>query len=265
MTSPRWPGSLPRALPQIVGNVAGAFWHDFVDVLVVPAAPIVIVGLISVAVGVVRRRQMSPETRRGSLAALFIYGGLTFVATSLLFPVATMWGTFEHASGPLLVGLTVAAVIGGDAFVAWLVRRRDWQRQNAWMAPAALLAVTVPLTLFTLGSAARQASAEQRTFATLAASLPTALTAAGVGPTAPIISDRPVWLSDALGRSTLALSDEPVDVLLQLATRFDATAVVVVEGRGSYPQSLRADTSGCFTEVPVSGASVFAIDAGCVR
>ena len=73
--------------------------------------------------------------RRGSLAALLISGALTFVVTSVAFPVATLWGTFEHASGPLLVGLTVAALIGGDAFVAWLVKRRDWQRQNAWLAP----------------------------------------------------------------------------------------------------------------------------------
>ena len=63
----------------------------------------------------------------------------------VVFPVATLWGTFLHASGPLLVGLTVCAVLGGDAAVARIRTARHWSRENAWMAPAALMAIAVPL------------------------------------------------------------------------------------------------------------------------
>ena len=50
----------------------------------------------------------SPALRRPTaLQALLLSGALTFLATALLFPVATLWGTFLHASGPLLVGLAV--------------------------------------------------------------------------------------------------------------------------------------------------------------
>ena len=46
--------------------------------------------------------------RPTALVVLLVSGLLTFLATALLFPVATLWGTFLHASGPLLVGLIVA-------------------------------------------------------------------------------------------------------------------------------------------------------------
>ena len=57
------------------------------------------------------RSQGSGAVRGTALGALVLSGLLTFVATSLLFPVATLWGTFQHASGPLLVGLIVLGAI----------------------------------------------------------------------------------------------------------------------------------------------------------
>jgi hypothetical protein len=229
---PTLTGFLDQGLPVIVSNVAAAFWHDVVDVLLVPAAPVVMVGLIAIAIAVWRRSRLPAALWTSALMVLLASGALTFVATSILFPVATQWGTFEHAAGPLLVGLTVAAVLGGDALVAWLVRRRHWQRENGWMAPAALIALTLPLALFQMSSAAREAQADHRTIATLAENLPATLAAAGVSQASPIITDRPIWLSDALNRPTLALSDEPVATLLAIARRFGADAVVVVEERG---------------------------------
>jgi len=262
---PTLSGFLDQGLPSIVGNVAAAFWHDFVDVMLVPAAPVVLFGIITIVFAIWRRRQLPAATWTSPLALLLASGALTFLATSLLFPVATQWGTFEHAAGPLLVGLIVASVLGGDAFVAWLVRRRHWQRENGWMAPAALIALTLPLALLQWSSAAREAQSDHRTIARLADSLPAELAAAGVDSSAPIITDRPIWLSDATGRPTLALSDEPVDTLLALASRFGAGAVVVVEQRGDYPQILQTSGSTCFKPLSAAGAAVFAIDGGCLR
>jgi 4-amino-4-deoxy-L-arabinose transferase-like glycosyltransferase len=266
---PSLDGFLGQGIPQMLVNVGFAFWHNFVDVLLVPAAPVVAVGLIAIGAAIWQRRQLPGAVRVGTLAVLLVSGALTYVATGVLFPVATLWGTFEHASGPLLVGLIVAAVLGGDAFVAWLVQRRDWERQNGWMAPAALIALTVPLALFQMSSAAREARVDQGTMAQLAGEVPAALNAAGVDEQAPIMTDRPIWLSDALGRSTLALSDEPVETVLEVARRFGAGAVVVVEGRGDYPAALVNGQSSCFQPLTSTNsegtATVFVINQECVR
>ncbi len=65
----------------------------------------------------------SPALRRPTaLVAVLICSALTFVSTVLLFPVATLWGTFMHSSGPLLVGLGVVAALGGDALLARSLR-----------------------------------------------------------------------------------------------------------------------------------------------
>ena len=267
LDQPTLEGFLAQGVGQIAANVGLASWHNFVDVLLVPVTAITAFGFIAVAIGVARQRALPDVARRGSLAALLISGALTFVLTSVAFPVATLWGTFEHASGPLLVGLTVAALIGGDAFVAWLVKRRDWQRQNAWLAPTALLALTVPIALFQLVAASRQAAADERTVAAISASVPSALAAAGVDAGAPVITDRPIWLSDALRRSTLALPAEPASTVLELAKRFGAQSVVVVEGRGTYPAALHAQPD-CFTALDstaADGASVFVITRECMR
>ncbi|HEY7598872.1 MAG TPA: hypothetical protein VH741_03010, partial [Candidatus Limnocylindrales bacterium] len=66
----------------------------------------------------------------------------------------------------------------------------------------------------------------------------------------------------------IALPAEPLDSLLALAARFDASVVVISEPRGDYPALLRtAAARGCFTErMPAGtpeGAAIFAIAEGC--
>ncbi len=264
---PTLDGFLAQGAGQMVANIAIAFWHDFVDVLLVPVTAVTVVGLIAVTVGLARRHSQPAYVRRGALAALLVSGALTFVVSSVAFPVATLWGTFDHASGPLLMGLVVAAVVGADAFVAWLVKRRDWQRQNAWLAPAALIALTVPIALFQLVVASRQAAGDERTMAAVAASVPGALYGSGVGATSPVITDRPIWLADALQRPTLALPAEPASSVLELARRFGAQSVVVIDGRGDYPEAIAAQPN-CFTAIDpamTGGATVFAIRPECTR
>jgi hypothetical protein len=252
---------LGQGLPGIIGNIATAAWHDVVDVLLVPAAPVVLIGAAALALWLVRRHGPG-----GPLAALLISGGLTLVATTVVFPVATLWGTFEHASGPLLVGLCVAAVLAGDSFVAWIGAHRGWQRNNAWMAALALVALTVPLSALQLVGASAQASDEALTVATVSGDLTDALAAAAVPPTTPIITNRPIWLSQATQRAALALPRESEQSILSLASTFGARAIVVFSDD---PALFRIDpsTAACFTEVSFQRADlarVYAIDTRCV-
>jgi len=83
-----------------------------------------------------------------------------------------------------------------------------------------------------------------------------------------LITDRPIWLSDALGSATLALPDEPVSAVLGLARTFGAQAVVLLEGRGRYPAELTGAGAQCFAPLAAEatgGAAVFVIDRECVR
>ncbi len=69
-------------------------------------------------------------------------------------------------------------------------------------------------------------------------------------------------------RPTLALPDEPVEVLLDLARNFEAQAVVLVEGRGRYPHDLATAQDSCFKPLAsaiTGGATVYLIDRECVR
>ncbi|MDQ3937893.1 MAG: glycosyltransferase family 39 protein, partial [Chloroflexota bacterium] len=132
---------LAQGAGTIAANIGVALWHGLFDVVLLWAAPVGIVGL---ATGIVLLRR--GELRTSGLGALLISGLLTYLITSLVLPVATRWGTFQHAAGPLLVGLTVAAVLGTDRLLAELRRRRRWPRSNAWLGPLALAAMTVPLS-----------------------------------------------------------------------------------------------------------------------
>jgi hypothetical protein len=148
-------------------------------------------------------------------------------------------------------------------------RRRGWQRANAWLAPLALALVAAPLSvlqLALLAGAAEVTATRYDVLATIVMAQPEAIDGAPV-----IISDHPIWLSEATGLSTLALPAEPTDVVLRLAHDQHATLIVVAEGRGSYPAAFRTGAlAGCFVERAVSaaapvGSAVFAIEPGCVR
>ena len=58
---------------------------------------------------------------------------MTFLFTSLVFPVATTWGTFLHAAGPVHVLLIVSALLALDAGIVRLGARLGWTRPVAWL------------------------------------------------------------------------------------------------------------------------------------
>ena len=100
--------------------------------------------------------------------------------------------------------------------------------------------------------------------------LPARLSAAGLDATSPIITDRPIWLSDAIGRPTLALPDEPVETMTRLAADFGARVIVVFSERGPYPAALSAPTaSSCVSPLEAAttdaGPAVFVIREACLQ
>ena len=207
LVHPSFAGFAAQGIGGIAGNVVNAMGFQLVDTLLVPGGLAVAVGLVAAVAGAWTARRPSGPRRiaRSSLGAVLVSGTVTFLATAVLFPVATLWGTFSHAAGPLLVGLLVAAVLGLDEVIERVGRRRGWQRNNAWLAPCALIALTLPITLLQVSGAARQSRDESQVISQLASTLPAALDAAHVPARSPVITNRPIWLSDALGRSTLAL------------------------------------------------------------
>jgi hypothetical protein len=121
------PPTLARYLAAGPGQLLQLRWtgfgHNLVDVLLLLGTPVAAIGLVAL-----------PWTARGPkgtvLRPLVTFAVITFVATTLLFPVATTWGTFLHASGAIDVLLVVSAATGLDRAIDWLRRRRGWREDG---------------------------------------------------------------------------------------------------------------------------------------
>jgi hypothetical protein len=255
-----------QGLATVVLNPLVAIVDTFVSVLAFTAFPVGIVGLLAL-VGMRR----SPALRRPTaLLAVLICSGLTFVSTMLLFPVATLWGTFLHASGPLLVGLIVVSALGGDALLARISRFRGWARPNVVLAPVALVGVAALLGIFQLQVFASQAEHVRDEYAAIGEQLQDVADARGRTAPPTVISDHPMWMAGAIDGQAVALPDEPLPSLLELSALFDAPWVVVVDERGRYPEALLAETArGCLVSEPTpldasdEPAWLFELDPAC--
>lgn len=239
---------LDRGVGAIMGDRIDAIVHQLVSVILTPAFPVGLLGLVAI-VGLRR----SPALRRPTtLSMLLLSGGLMFVATAMLFPVATRWGTFLHSAGPLLVGLVVATALGGDALMARISVRRGWARINVILVPIALLAVTVPLLLLQLLIVARQADGLSGRFMATAIHLRSVTgDDTDAGPRPVLITDHPMWLAAATGDPAIALPDEPIASVMDLARTYGATMLVLFDDDPRYgPWLLQAQTAGCLAEPP---------------
>jgi hypothetical protein len=210
----------------------------------VPGAPLSVIGLIALPWSVGLQ----------SLRPVVALSALTFVATSLLFPVATTWGTFLHAAGPVHVLLVISSLVGLDRLIAAVGDRRRWTRPVAWLAPAltmsgAALFAAVFLPAFGLGS--RETADRYR-------ALDQQLAAAGMplATLGPVITDFPIWMAMTSGGAALALPDEPPSSVLDLARTFRGTHTLIVSGGTDrmWPAVLDAGGPGteCFQEVPLA-------------
>ncbi len=212
------------------------FLHDLLDVLLVPGAPIAVVGLVALP-WVSRFRALRP---------LLVLALITFLVATLVFPVQTRWGTFLHASVPAAVLLLVAGLAGLDEGLAWVGRRRGWTRPVAWLAPlfAGLGAILFMVPgVIAYGGQARGTEAAY-------ADLGRRMAEAGVplDGAAPVIANHPIWLAEVHRTSTLALPDEPVASVLDLARTFGARYVVVDGDHGGWPGRLASDPDAACLE-----------------
>jgi hypothetical protein len=271
---PTLSGFLDQGLGRIVGHQVEAVWHDLFEVLVVPAFPVGLVGLVGAVVlwRSAALRSVSP------LRVLLLSGLVTFAVTSLLLPVATRWGTFLHASGPLLVALIVLAVLVVDRVVARVSAFRRWDRPNPWLAAILVVALVAPLGVLQAVIVGAQSRALAERYAVLAAaveaqpemaSAPRA-TGSPPAPRAALVTDHPIWLAELLDRPVIALPDEPPDDVVDLAHDFGARLILVVDVRGRYPDAFDAEgASACVTERPLGiddpaeRARLFVVEPGC--
>ncbi|HEV8516193.1 MAG TPA: hypothetical protein VGQ47_00980 [Candidatus Limnocylindrales bacterium] len=278
------PPTIERFLAQgpaiILANEIASLARNLFDVILFPSAPLGPLGLlaaVTVAVALVSGRGEplgSLLARLPALSILLIGGLLIYLATSLVFPIASAWGTFRHAGGPLLVGVAIAGVLSLDAVVDEARRRRGWPRSNAWLAAFAAVIVTLPLGLLQIGLFGAQADVLEVRYAALRQGLEDLPELADApratdppGHRAAVLSDHPIWLAETLRRPVLALPDEPPTDVWRLARSYDVRLLVVIDRRGRYPDVLLRGADGCFTarEEPraaFAGAHVFAVETG---
>lgn len=223
-----------------LGHRVDGFIHNLLNVLLVPGAPLAIVGLVA----------LPWAARHRALRPLLVLALSTFLVTTLVFPVQTRWGTFLHASLPAAVLLQVAGLAGLDAGLAWVGRRRGWTRPVAWLAPlfAGLGAILFMVPgVIAYGGQARGTEAGY-------ADLGRRMAEAGVplDGGAPVIANHPIWLAEVHRVSALALPDEPASSVLDLARTFGARLVVLDGDRGAWPDRLASDPeAACLEPVPL--------------
>ena len=245
-----FPPTLTRFLsagPATLASLyAGGIANDLFGVLIITAFPVGLLGLLALPwVG-----------RRTALRPLVLASVLTFVVTSLAFPVATLSGTFLHAAGSAFVLLCVSAVGALDALIVRIGRIRHWTRPVAWLGPAFAIAAIGPLCAISVGSISHQAEDVAARYE----ALPAAMARAGVplDGTAPVITDSPIWLAEATRVRTLALPEESPTSVVALANHFGATLLIVRDGTDrEWPEILHGDQpdAKCFQEVPLTDIS----------
>jgi hypothetical protein len=257
---------LDQGLATVLSNPLRAAWDGFVSVIAFPAFPVGIAGLVAL----VGMRRSPALHRPTALVALLVSGLLIAVSTMLLFPVATLWGTFMHASGPTLVALGVVAALGGDALLARISRWRGWDRPNIVIAPIALISVALLFTVFQVRVFGEQATHTQERYQTLARALADSAAEIGEDPAGIYITDHPMWLAEATGGYAIALPDEDIVSIIELGRVFGADEVVVVDERGRYPSALLDPAArSCLRGAPVrleTGATeawLFRLAEGC--
>jgi len=238
--------TLPRFLEQ------GASWfvdvriqgtlHNLVNVLVILGFPLSVIGLAA----------MRWQARGTVIRPLLLISLTIFWFLSLVFPVATQWGTFLHAGGPVHVLIVLSGLLGLDGVIAWVGKRRGWTRPVAWLGPAlgifsATLFSVWSLPSFGAGTADTARLYEELDRRAAAVGYPLDATAG------PVISNFPIWLAETQRIPTLGLPNEPPNDVLDLARTFPGTHLLVLVQAESphWPADLTNGSPGaeCFRQV----------------
>ena len=217
--------------------------HNIVSVLLILGLPVSAIGLLA----------LPWQARDRALRPLLLVAVITFLVTSLLFPVATTWGTFLHASGAIHVLLIVSALGALDSGFARLASRMGWERPVSWLGALLTVAWSILFSAALLPSAASSTVGTARTYRVLAEEL----AAAGMpldGRT-PVIADFPIWMAEGERVSSLALPNEPPSSVADLAKHFNAQLLVLASpDRGIWPATLTSGdpAAACFHEVALA-------------
>jgi hypothetical protein len=219
-------------------------YHNLFTVLLIPGFPTSFVGLVA----------LPWFARLRSVAPLAVLSVTTFLVTSLVFPVSTTWGTYLHAAGPAHVLLIVSALLGLDAFIAWVGARRGWTRPVAWLGAA--LTVSASLLFLAAPTGMPFVGGQSQALASRYAAVDEALAAMGrpVSQEPPIITNFPIWLGVATGAEALALPNESPAAVADLASHFGSKLLVMVgDEHGIWPGALADGSPGaaCFHELDV--------------
>ena len=236
---------LDVGVPRLIEMRVTGFLHNLLNVLVLLGLPLSVLGVISIPF-------VWPSR---SLRPLAYYSLIAFLFTCLVFPVATTWGTFLHAAGPVHVWLVIGALLLLDAVIARVGVMRSWTRPVAWLGPALAIFGSVLFSLVLL-PAFGGGSVQTRDYY---AELGPAFEAAAVpldDSVGPVISDFPIWLADTQGIRALALPDEPPQDVFDLSRRFPGTRYVIVsegDDHAHWPEDVDAGMpwAECFREIDI--------------
>ena len=222
---------------------AEGLYHNLFTVLLLPGIPAAFLGLIALPF-FIRLRAILP------LAVLSI---TTFLVTSLLFPVSTTWGTYLHAAGPAHVLLIVCALLALDAAIERVGQMRGWTRPVAWLGGALTIFGSLLFMAALMPSFGGLSVGLAQRYEALAAQMD----AAGLPleDQGPIITNFPIWLSESTGARALALPAESPADIIDLASHFKGTSLLILHGddHGDWPQILDTDAPGadCFDEIDI--------------
>ncbi len=234
--------------------------HNLTQVLLFLGVPLSIVGLIGLP-SVARWRPSGGSASAATidpLRPLLIFSLLTFLVASLVFPVSTTWGTFLHAAGAIHVLLVISALLVLDGVIGWVGRRRGWTNPVAWLGPAFAIAGCQLFTFTLLIEDGRTSRAHAQRYAAITAAF-SGVAADGTGvdlaaEPGPVITDFPIWFAEETRHHALALPNESVESILDLAGSFDPPARYVVleaSNDGTFLAELTAGAAGAECFVPV--------------
>ena len=252
---------LAVGLPRLLEMRVEGLWHNLGSVLLLPGFPISLIGVLA----------LPWQARDRASRPVVLLALATFLVTSLLFPVATTWGTFLHAAIPAHVVIVMSAILALDAGLARLGARLGWTRPVAWLAAlvgvfSGLLFSMALLPSFGAGSRDTQTYYDE---------LGRRLAAVGepLGPEAdPVISNFPIWVAEVYRVRALALPDEPVADVIDLAGTFGARLLIlsdVEHERFIADLEAGADGAACFRKLdlgpgpspdPLAKTTVYVID-----
>jgi hypothetical protein len=240
------PPTLGRYLEQgpaaLLAMRADGIGHNLLNVLLLFGIPASAIGLVA----------LPWQARDRALRSLVLLAVATFLVTGLVFPVATTWGTFLHASAPVHVLLIVATLGALDGLLAALGRRLGWTRPIAWLGALLAVGASALFSVAMLPSFGAGSRDTQRTYQVLARQL--VIAGAPLDGRSPVVTDFPIWLAEAGRVPSLALPDEPPADVLDLAARFGARMLLLVGSEhGRWPAVLGTPdpAARCFEEVPL--------------